>query len=40
MFLLWMATVLTVWSGIDYFIKLRGLIVPSPRSAPARRAAI
>jgi CDP-diacylglycerol--glycerol-3-phosphate 3-phosphatidyltransferase len=40
MFLLWMATVLTVWSGIDYFIKLWGLIVPSPRSAPARRAAI
>jgi CDP-diacylglycerol--glycerol-3-phosphate 3-phosphatidyltransferase len=40
MFLLWMATVLTVWSGIDYFIKLWSLVVPSPRSAPARRAAI
>jgi len=40
MFLLWMATVLTVWSGIDYFIKLWSVIVPRPRSAVARRAAI
>jgi CDP-diacylglycerol--glycerol-3-phosphate 3-phosphatidyltransferase len=40
MFMLWMATVLTVWSGVDYFIKLWSVIVPGPRSAVTRRAAI
>ena len=40
MFLLWIATVLTVWSGIDYFYRAWSVIMPGPRSAVARRAAI
>jgi CDP-diacylglycerol--glycerol-3-phosphate 3-phosphatidyltransferase len=40
MFMLWMATVLTVWSGIDYFIKLWSLVAPRPQTTVARRAAI
>lgn len=40
LFLLWMATLLTVWSGIDYFYRAWSVIMPRPRSAVARRAAI
>jgi CDP-diacylglycerol--glycerol-3-phosphate 3-phosphatidyltransferase len=40
MFLLWIAMVLTVWSGVDYFIKLKSLIVPQPGATVGRRAAI
>src|ERR1700722_13594136 len=36
MFLLWMATVLTVWSGIDYFHRAWSVIKPRPRSTVAR----
>jgi CDP-diacylglycerol--glycerol-3-phosphate 3-phosphatidyltransferase len=39
MFLLWIATVLTVWSGIDYFHRAWNVIRPRSRSAVARRAA-
>jgi len=40
MFLLGMAAVLTVWSGIDYFRRAWSVIMPRPRAAVARRAAI
>jgi CDP-diacylglycerol--glycerol-3-phosphate 3-phosphatidyltransferase len=40
LFMLWMATLLTVWSGIDYFYRAWNVIMPRPRSAVARRAAI
>jgi CDP-diacylglycerol--glycerol-3-phosphate 3-phosphatidyltransferase len=40
MFILWIATVLTVWSGIDFFIKTWGIIVPRSRSTIARRVAV
>jgi CDP-diacylglycerol---glycerol-3-phosphate 3-phosphatidyltransferase len=40
MFLLWIAMVLTVWSGVDYFIKLKSLIVPQPCAPVTRRAAV
>ena len=40
MFLLWIATVLTVWSGIDYFYRAWNLIMQRPRSAVARRAIV
>ena len=40
MFLLWMATVLTVWSGVDYFIRAWNVLLPRPRAAVGRRAAI
>ncbi|MEA2648714.1 MAG: CDP-diacylglycerol---glycerol-3-phosphate 3-phosphatidyltransferase [Candidatus Binataceae bacterium] len=40
MFLLWIAMVLTVWSGVDYFIKLKSLIVPQPGAPVTRRAAV
>jgi CDP-diacylglycerol--glycerol-3-phosphate 3-phosphatidyltransferase len=40
MFLLWIAMVLTVWSGVDYFIKLKSLIVVQPRAPVTRHAAV
>lgn len=40
LFLLWIATALTVWSGVDYFYRARSVIMPRPRSRMARRAAI
>jgi CDP-diacylglycerol---glycerol-3-phosphate 3-phosphatidyltransferase len=40
MFLLWIAMVLTVWSGVDYFIKLWSMIAPRPRATVARHAAM
>jgi CDP-diacylglycerol--glycerol-3-phosphate 3-phosphatidyltransferase len=40
LFMLWMATLLTVWSGIDYFYRAWNVIMRRPRSAVARRAAI
>jgi CDP-diacylglycerol--glycerol-3-phosphate 3-phosphatidyltransferase len=40
MFLLGIAAVLTVWSGIDYFRSAWNVIMPRPRTAVARRAAI
>jgi CDP-diacylglycerol---glycerol-3-phosphate 3-phosphatidyltransferase len=40
LFLLWMATVLTVWSGVDYFYRAWNAIMPGQSSAIARKAAI
>lgn len=39
MFILWMATAVSIWSGIDYFVKARSVLQPKARSA-AKRAAI
>jgi CDP-diacylglycerol--glycerol-3-phosphate 3-phosphatidyltransferase len=39
MFILWIATAVTVWSGVDYYLRARAVL--RPRIAPAaRRAAV
>jgi phosphatidylglycerophosphate synthase len=39
MFVLWIALVVTVWSGIDYYLKvLRALRPPDVRAASQRAA--
>ena len=39
MFVLWIALVVTVWSGIDYYVKvMRALRVPTVRTATKRHA--
>jgi CDP-diacylglycerol---glycerol-3-phosphate 3-phosphatidyltransferase len=40
MFVLWIATVVTVWSGGEYFLQAWSALMPSGRTAMARRAAI
>ncbi len=40
MFLLWIAMIVTVWSGVDYFIRMWDVISPRTRASIARRAAI
>lgn len=39
MFMLWIATVLSVWSAVDYFIKARGIFGTRPYPTVAKRAA-
>jgi|SRR5690348_3495173 CDP-diacylglycerol---glycerol-3-phosphate 3-phosphatidyltransferase len=39
MFVLWIALVMTVWSGVDYFLKARTFLI-APSKTSARRAAI
>lgn len=39
MFVLWIAMVVTVWSGVDYYLKARTLL-GAPVKAAARRAAV
>jgi CDP-diacylglycerol--glycerol-3-phosphate 3-phosphatidyltransferase len=39
MFLLWIAMVVSIWSGIDYFYKARGLFLARPSPQMSRRAA-
>lgn len=39
MFLLWLATAMSVWSGVDYFLKAIELLGPQSHSRPAKRAA-
>ncbi len=40
MFLLWIAMVVTVWSGVDYFVRMWDVIAPRTRPPIARRAAV
>ena len=39
-FLLWIAMVVTVWSGIEYFVKAFGLLAKGVRTRPIKRAAM
>lgn len=39
MFVLWIATVVTVWSGVDYYLRARA-VLGSRLKPPARRAAV
>jgi CDP-diacylglycerol---glycerol-3-phosphate 3-phosphatidyltransferase len=39
MFLLWIAMMVTVWSGMDYYLKAREVLSPRMKP-PARRAAV
>ena len=39
MFVLWIATVVTVWSGVDYYLRARAVLSPRLKP-PARRAAV
>jgi CDP-diacylglycerol---glycerol-3-phosphate 3-phosphatidyltransferase len=40
MFILWIATVVSIWSGVDYFVKAAGVWSPATRQNVAKRAAI
>jgi hypothetical protein len=39
MFVLWIAMVVTVWSGVEYYLSARAVLSPRMKP-PARRAAI
>lgn len=39
MFLLWLATAMSVWSGADYFLKAIEMLSAKSRTRPAKRAA-
>ena len=40
MFLLWIATVMSVWSGVDYFLKAFVTLKPKAHAPVAQRAAV
>jgi CDP-diacylglycerol--glycerol-3-phosphate 3-phosphatidyltransferase len=40
MFVLWIALALSVWSGVDYFVKALGMIGPRSRKPTVKRAAV
>ncbi len=40
MFVLWIAMVVSVWSGADYFVRTVRALTPAPAAKPARRAAV
>jgi CDP-diacylglycerol---glycerol-3-phosphate 3-phosphatidyltransferase len=40
MFVMWIALVVTVWSGAEYFVRAWGVLMPPGRTAMAKRAAI
>jgi CDP-diacylglycerol---glycerol-3-phosphate 3-phosphatidyltransferase len=40
LFVLWIAMVLSLWSGVDYFVKVARAIRPEPASQSNKRAAI
>jgi phosphatidylglycerophosphate synthase len=40
MFVLWIAMAMSVWSGVDYFVRTLRALRPQPAVKPARRAAI
>ncbi len=40
MFLLWIATVVSVWSGVDYYVKVIAALRPRAAVAAGKRAAI
>jgi len=40
LFVLWIATAVSVWSGVDYYVKVVRALRPRRVGAPAKRAAI
>ena len=40
MFILWLAMGLSVWSGIDYYLKAMRALRPKPQVVPQKRAAV
>lgn len=40
MFLLWVATVVSIWSGVDYFIRVIRVFRPRPQAFPPKRIAL
>ncbi len=40
MFILWIAMAVTVWSGIDYYVRVLKVLRPKPMAAAGKRAAI
>lgn len=40
MFVLWIAMGLSVWSGIDYYVRAIRLMRPEPQAVPHKRAAV
>ncbi|MBF6567265.1 MAG: CDP-diacylglycerol--glycerol-3-phosphate 3-phosphatidyltransferase [Candidatus Binataceae bacterium] len=40
MFVLWIAMIVSIWSGLDYFIKARGVLRPKAPQQAVKRAAI
>jgi len=40
-FVLWIAMIVSVWSGIDYYLSaIRALRPPKPQAVPHKRAAV
>jgi CDP-diacylglycerol--glycerol-3-phosphate 3-phosphatidyltransferase len=39
MLVLWLSMVISIWSGIDYFIQAREIFLGRPRPSPRKRAA-
>ena len=40
MFVLWFAMVVSVWSGIDYYVRVLRILQPKPAAPPVKRAVI
>ena len=40
MFILWIAMAMTVWSGVDYFLRALELLGPKARTSAGKRAAV
>ncbi len=40
MFVLWLSVVLSVWSGVDYYVKAIRVLRPKPHALPHKRAAM
>jgi CDP-diacylglycerol---glycerol-3-phosphate 3-phosphatidyltransferase len=40
MFVLWFAMVVSVWSGIDYYVRVLRILQPKPAAPPVKRAMI
>ncbi len=39
MFILWLATGVSVWSGVDYYVRVVVALRPKPAASPTKRAA-
>jgi CDP-diacylglycerol--glycerol-3-phosphate 3-phosphatidyltransferase len=40
LFILWIAMIVTIWSGVEYFVKAFGLLAEGARTRPFKRAAM
>jgi CDP-diacylglycerol---glycerol-3-phosphate 3-phosphatidyltransferase len=40
LFILWIAMIVTIWSGVEYFVKAFGLLAQGVRTRPIKRAAM